>query len=62
MPDITMCEGVNCPINDKCYRFTATPSEYHQSYFASEPYITSETDEGVKVFEECDYFIPNKKR
>lgn len=37
MADITMCEGKNCPVKDKCYRFTATPSEYRQSYFTNPP-------------------------
>lgn len=23
MSDITMCEGINCPIREKCYRFRA---------------------------------------
>ena len=32
-----MCSGVNCKIKHKCYRFTATPSEYRQSYFMSPP-------------------------
>lgn len=37
MADITMCSGKNCPVANKCYRFTATPSD-HQSYFLSPPY------------------------
>lgn len=32
MPDISMCEGLHCPIKNKCYRFTATPNEPYQSY------------------------------
>jgi len=36
MPDITMCLGTNCPHKEKCYRFTAKPSDY-QSYFMSPP-------------------------
>jgi len=36
MPDITMCEGTNCPVSTKCHRFTAKPDEY-QSYFADAP-------------------------
>ena len=32
MPDISMCSGKNCPIALHCYRYTATPSKYGQSY------------------------------
>jgi len=37
MPDITKCPGDGCPLRDSCYRYTATPSPKHQSYF-SPPY------------------------
>jgi hypothetical protein len=37
MPDITMCDGTNCPHKEKCYRYTANPSEFRQSYFAEPP-------------------------
>ena len=37
MPDITMCKGTDCPQKENCYRFTATPSEYWQSYFIDPP-------------------------
>jgi len=37
MPDITMCSGEGCPFKEKCYRFTAKPSEYWQSYFVDPP-------------------------
>jgi hypothetical protein len=36
-PDITMCEGKNCPFSNKCYRYTAEPSKYMQSYFIEPP-------------------------
>jgi hypothetical protein len=36
MPDITMCQGIGCPYKEKCYRFTAKPSDY-QSYFMTPP-------------------------
>lgn len=32
MPDIAMCLNEECPLKETCYRFTATPSEYWQSY------------------------------
>ena len=31
MPDISMCQNVDCPFHESCYRFNATPSDY-QSY------------------------------
>lgn len=37
MPDICMCSGNECPIKNQCKRFTATPSEYGQSYFFEIP-------------------------
>lgn len=37
MPDITMCAGKDCTLKETCYRHTATPSEYHQSYFLNPP-------------------------
>lgn len=36
-PDITMCKGTNCPYKETCFRFTAKPSEYMQSYFVEPP-------------------------
>lgn len=32
MPDITMCDDKHCPSRRTCYRFTATPSVFSQSY------------------------------
>lgn len=32
MPDISMCMNTTCPLRDKCYRATAVPNEYTQSY------------------------------
>jgi hypothetical protein len=48
MPDITMCEGNDCPLKEKCYRFTAIESITHQSYFSSPPYDSKK--------ENCEYF------
>lgn len=36
MSDITKCKGVNCPVKEHCYRFTA-PADYLQSYFVDSP-------------------------
>jgi hypothetical protein len=53
MPDITMCDTQDCPLKDTCYRFTATPSEYRQSYFLGDP-----RGEDKK---ECSYYAPIEK-
>jgi hypothetical protein len=36
-PDITMCVGTGCPYKEKCYRYTAKPSEFLQSWFMETP-------------------------
>ena len=33
MPDIIMCENKTCPLRYKCYRATAKPGLYWQSFF-----------------------------
>lgn len=50
MPDISMCEGRDCPQKSLCYRFTAKPSEFRQSYFVEPP------NEGAW----CKYFWNNE--
>ena len=37
MADISMCPGTDCPVKEKCYRFTAPKSEFMQSYFFEAP-------------------------
>lgn len=56
MPDITMCNGRNCELKELCYRYTAKPSEFRQSYFLTPP--IKEID-GEKV---CEYFWENEKQ
>ena len=36
MPDIAMCPGGECEIKLMCYRYTASPSMYSQSYIEPE--------------------------
>ena len=38
MADITKCEGKDCPLKEKCYRFTTKDNEFRQSYFTETPY------------------------
>jgi len=35
--DITVCPGTDCPVKEKCYRFTAPRNELWQSYFMEIP-------------------------
>lgn len=51
MPDITMCEGKECPLKENCYRFKENPSKYRQSYFMDIPY-----KDGT-----CKYYSPVKE-
>lgn len=53
MPDISMCEGGNCPVKDSCYRYLAKPNEYRQSYFIVPPYIKAEN--------KCPYYWEHKE-
>ena len=53
MPDISMCAGGNCPNKQDCYRHTAKPSQYMQSYFSEVPYDIEE--------KKCDYFWDNSE-
>lgn len=48
MPDISMCDGVGCPIQNSCYRFTASPSRW-QSYLSVSPY--------ERERKACDFFM-----
>ena len=57
MPDICMCEGTGCPLKEKCYRYTATPFEYAQTYFSVVPYKDGECEhfyEIVKFYKSRD--------
>lgn len=39
MPDISMCQNKTCPLNQKCYRFKATPSSHWQAYANFTPVV-----------------------
>lgn len=44
MADITKCEGGDCPLKERCYRYTAEADELHQSYFVEVPYNGTDCD------------------
>lgn len=37
MIDITKCQGIDCPIKEKCYRFTSPSDGIGQVYFTNSP-------------------------
>lgn len=51
MADIAKCVGKNCKVKKSCYRFTAIPSEYWQSY------IMPQVKDG-----KCDMYWENEKQ
>ena len=56
MPDITMCKGENCPMKENCYRYTAEPNEYHQSYFMEPPWFYKTKGPSKEAF--CLFYDP----
>lgn len=48
--DITMCHGNDCPLKNKCYRYTAYASPYWQSIFTKIHYKDGK----------CKHFWDNK--
>jgi len=52
MADITMCDGKDCPLREKCYRFTAFANQWRQSYFMETPYNKEEN--------KCDEYWEDK--
>ena len=43
MADISMCTSVDCPSRFVCYRFTAKPNAFQQSYLFPEPKLLSDS-------------------
>jgi len=50
MPDISMCANEKCTLKDSCFRFTAKPNPYRQSYAAF-----TQDDKDV-----CEYYWNNE--
>ena len=47
MTDICKCNGENCTLKDKCYRYVCEADKFYQAWFAETP-----RDE-----DDCAYFI-----
>ena len=65
MSDITMCDAKSqqglCPLKEDCYRFTATPNPWRQSYFMTAPFVTLVLlSSPPKYKTECEHFCFNK--
>lgn len=57
--DYTACPGNECPIKDKCYRFTGPKEPLWQSYFVEIPgqwIKDAEFEPDSTVFWKCDMF------
>ena len=50
MSDITKCHGFDCPVKEKCKRFTEPASKFWQAYFLDKPYTLTDN-----VFK-CDMY------
>lgn len=55
MSDITKCKGTGCTIKNECYRYTAKPDPYWQSYFFESP--CTKKMGGTA----CDHYAPNRR-
>ena len=58
MPDICMCEGLDCPKKKNCYRFIVEPLPINQTYFKDPPYCFNIDFDEVPanpVFK-CEYY------
>lgn len=66
MPDISCCQGGNCPLRLNCYRYTVKPEEIGQTYFSEPPYkmhmMLDDHDASLGVVTSaCAYFWNNAK-
>lgn len=53
--DISKCKGEDCPLKDKCYRYTVISTDRWQSYLMNPPY---REEKGKTV---CDLFIKDRR-
>ena len=54
MADMTLCNGIGCPIAEQCKRYLTKGDPQYQSYFVVAPYNVEK--------EGCKYFIPVENR
>jgi len=58
MPDITMCQNKNCSSHNECYRFTAAPNPFRQSYANFKP---DENGQCPRFIKEMNKLLTNNK-
>ena len=51
-----MCSGTNCPLREKCYRFTAKADNHYQSWFVEIPGNWEKTDDSDEPIFICEMF------
>ena len=61
MADITMCGNKTCSKREDCYRFTAPPNEWIQSYFYPDPTPTLHIGALGEEVVACAHFLLNDK-
>ena len=54
MPDISKCFGNDCPLKEKCFRYTCKPDELWQSYNDFKSYLNEDKTD-------CEQFISNDR-
>ena len=63
MSDITACKDTQCPLKNKCYRFTCYKNPYRQSYFykMKENIKAAGTKDCVEFWDNSHFFTPKGK-
>lgn len=59
MPDITMCPGLDCPLREKCYRYTAEPNKWRQSFADFTKNVREVENSCGEKWYECADYVPN---
>jgi hypothetical protein len=67
MTDITKCDGTDCTIKEKCYRYTAIANEYGQSTFVTPPFKDGKCEmfwgvNSEQIFEQLKKILNNKNK
>lgn len=55
MADISKCVGTDCPLKNRCLRYTAPSSDFNQSYLLSVPFTQN------SLTSTCNYFLMDFK-
>tara|TARA_R100001244_G_scaffold123737_1_gene93434 strand:- start:341 stop:508 length:168 start_codon:yes stop_codon:yes gene_type:complete len=47
MKETIKCEGIDCPLKEKCYRYISHPNEISQAYLIPFDYLEGECEDYV---------------